>query len=208
MATVYTPTFTADDLKIRAETEINSLRESLDISRSKISREAIDWADPMQVMVFRRDLIELNRITSALDDIIVLRQNIDWCPRNATVDILIDLLRGLADNPDFADLPVYLDVNGSGIDGYIVSYRGIYTNIALQSIDRVHTMTVKTMLTRMEQMRNSVVFGYKGGEFQTYGITPVWVAKYGDSNGRPVLGFELSEDRDFVVLVTGEPYPD
>ena len=204
----YTPSFTTADLRIRAETEINNLRKRLDISRNKVSSEHVDWSSPDQVIRFRQDIIELNRITSALDDVIVLRQNVDWCPRNATVDILLSLLHGLANNPDYLDLPIYLDVDGSGIDGYMNSYRGIYTNIAVHSIDRAHTVTVKTMLTRMEQMRNSVVFGYKGGEFTTYGITPVWVAEYGKSNGRPVLGFELSEDNDFVVLVTGEPYPD
>ena len=202
------PSFTVSDLKARAESVINEMCGHLETARNTAINYDINWSDPQQVFDFRSRVTDLARITSTLDDLVVLRQNIDWWPRNATVDILIEQLSNLADQRETTDLPIYMDFDGSGIDDYIISYRGIYTNIALQSISRDATMDVTTMYKRMLQMRSNVVFGYKGGEFNTYGITPVWVAEYGKSEGRPVIGFRLDLDNHCIILMTGDPYND
>ena len=202
------PSFTVSDLKARAESVINEMCGHLETARNTAINYDINWSDPQQVFDFRSRVTDLTRITGVLDDLVALRQNIDWWPRNATVDILIEQLSDLVDQPETNELPIYFDFDGSSINDYIISYRGIYTHIALQSTTRAATMDVTAMYKRMLQMRSNVMFGYKGGEFNTYGITPVWAAEYGKSDGRPVIGFRLDQNNNCIILMTGDPYDD
>ena len=161
-----------------------------------------DWGDPIVTWDFRERVSCLASVSAQLDDYLSLASITNHYNRNASVDMLLESLTSLSDQYDIASWPVYYDFDDCGVDDYMISYRGIYTCIALQKGES----TVLTLRNALNNKRRDTIYGYKGGEYRTYGITPVWVAEYGVSDGRPAQGFKLDLENKRVILITGEPY--
>lgn len=80
------------------------------------------------------------------------------------------------------------------------SYRGFYRFLALERT------TDPVMVNQFRDMVESAIGGtfegYKGGEYTMSRMTPVWVAPYGDTSDRGIVGVSVEGNR--VILEVGE----
>lgn len=73
------------------------------------------------------------------------------------------------------DYPVIFDVvkfHPTGID----SWRGVYSELALEYSSEGEPMSAKQFLTILKETMSKTLVGYKGGDFLMGKTTPVWVA--------------------------------
>lgn len=70
------------------------------------------------------------------------------------------------------------------------SYRGDYSHLALgfRLPDGGRAMTVADLIAECEEADGATYEGYKGGDYQMTGSTPLWVANYGDATGTALIG--------------------
>ena len=81
------------------------------------------------------------------------------------------------------------------------SYRGYYSDLALEP-ESNEPKTVEALLHQLKAALDKEYMGYKGGDFLMDGSTPLWVSKYGEGDGRAIIG--IQQDIEKVVLVTKE----
>ena len=114
-----------------------------------------------------------------------------------TIHYLIQRLK------DFkSDLTVVEDTKGWGLDlTWFHSYRGFYSDLAIIP-DNENTCTVGELIQALEKSIGETYAGYKGGQFEMTPRTFVWLANYGQSNGRMVINVKL--EGDYAVLITAE----
>lgn len=112
-----------------------------------------------------------------------------------TLDKLIAVIENLTDQ----SIAVVLDYDPEVSVGSTDSYRGYYADMALQpsrtqiSADKLYVI--------LKLAHGSTFEGYKGGDFEMEGDTPLWVAAYG-STGRALMGASEVDGR--LVLHTKE----
>lgn len=111
-----------------------------------------------------------------------------------TLGELIDLLAELPENA----LVVYDD--GKDAPNEFCSYRGIYRDLSLEPGSTAPT--VKTLLERAQEANGKTYKGYKGGDFTMGRNTPIWVAFYGDSTERGIIGHTFDADNNMLSLNT------
>lgn len=81
--------------------------------------------------------------------------------------------------------------------GHPDSYRGYYSDLAFDKIDR--KMTAGEALEMAKNCMGEIFEGYKGGDYMMGRNTPIWLAEYG-SCGMKIMGInddgslELKED--------------
>ena len=68
------------------------------------------------------------------------------------------------------------------------SFRGYYEQIAFEPKDNV---TVGEMLVEAQKALGATFHGYKGGEFEMYEYTDVWIAEYGTCHDAQKIGILL-----------------
>ncbi len=105
---------------------------------------------------------------------------------------------------------------GSLEPGTFHSYRGDYSQLGLEPVERTSTggACVGPFLDRCLNALSTTFSGYKGGEFDMGPETSVWVANYGDTSKTVIVGVvankywaylvtksDLSDDCDDLVEV-------
>lgn len=99
-----------------------------------------------------------------------------------------------------ADMPVVLDYNTSLSVTAPHSYRGYYSDLAIEPTENV--VTTKEIHEQLTDVLDTELTGYKGGEFLMDSSVPVWVSEYGSVSGRALMGAIIIEGK--VVLMTKE----
>lgn len=110
-----------------------------------------------------------------------------------TLDALITALVTCPDQ----DAPIEI---GGCPAGEFDSYRGYYDQLALGT--GLEPKTVGELLAKASEAKGKVFQGYKGGDFQMHGRTPVWFSEYGESSGIAIVG--INHDDDVVQLLTAD----
>lgn len=104
-------------------------------------------------------------------------------------------------------LPVVFDVakyHPIGID----SWRGIYSELALEYSDKGKPMIVSEFLKMLKNTIGKTLTGYKGGDFLMGKTTPVWVANYGECQGfrkdkyKETAVIDVIEKKSKVIIKT------
>ncbi|MDD5543867.1 MAG: hypothetical protein PHX83_11895 [Acidobacteriia bacterium] len=78
------------------------------------------------------------------------------------------------------------------------SYRGYYCDLAFELTDG--TRAASELLAECKGAMGKVFTGYKGGDFVMGALTPLWVSKYGESEGVRLIsvsvggGIETAEE--------------
>lgn len=98
-----------------------------------------------------------------------------------TLDSFSAIIEGLADKT----IPVVVDYNKHVGVGSLDSYRGYYADLALEPTST--PITAEQLYVKLKQAHGTTFTGYKGGDFEMDGDTPLWVAEYG-STGRAAIG--------------------
>jgi hypothetical protein len=80
------------------------------------------------------------------------------------------------------------------------SYRGYYSDLALERSDEVNS--VRDLLSKLLNVQDQELTGYKGGEFLMTDDTPLWISEYGNSSGIAIISTKI--ERDVFYLVTKE----
>lgn len=90
----------------------------------------------------------------------------------------------------------------NGLSPYMEnSYRGYYSDLALDWLPLGHTCTVETLLRRLKGAVDNTYEGYKGGDNFMDGKTPLWASQYGtSSDSRAIMSIQLRGDQ--VIIVT------
>ena len=96
------------------------------------------------------------------------------------------------------DLPVYFD-NGQHPD-YIDSWRGIYSELALNHSSEGEPMACGDFVSMLEEADGKTFTGYKGGDYKMDGNTDVWMDNYGEYTSMTISGARIMDNR--VVLCT------
>ncbi len=113
-----------------------------------------------------------------------------------TVTELITLLTG-CDQSKFVRLGL---ADFAPID-MLKSYRGFYEQLAVgYSQNNDAELTVGEFKTALEAIIGEMVTGYKGGEYEILGTTPVWIDNTGQAFGNGVIS--ICEGDDQVTLIT------
>ena len=73
------------------------------------------------------------------------------------------------------------------------SYRGYYSDLALESTNEIYTVQELIDLIKCESL-GKVFEGYKGGDFTMIPDTPVWISTYG------CCGFKIMSIKDGDIL--------
>jgi hypothetical protein len=79
------------------------------------------------------------------------------------------------------------------------SYRGYYSDLALESSDE--PITVSDLLSTLRLALGKTYGGYKGGDYVMGEDTPLWNAAYGDC-GRAIMGMDVMQGG--VIIFTKE----
>lgn len=109
---------------------------------------------------------------------------------------LIDFLNGVVP----ADVPVVLDYNTKLSVAAPHSYRGYYSDLAIEPTENV--VTARVLQQELTDILDTELTGYKGGEFLMDVSVPVWISHYGSSSGCALMGASVVGDK--VVLMTKE----
>lgn len=92
----------------------------------------------------------------------------------------------------FCEFDKYISFCFGGLKpGKVNSYRGYYDHVAIEPDGEFRT--VQEFLLHLESIYNTVMTGYKGGDYLMDADTPVWVAKYGKTSSTRVIGVEETE---------------
>lgn len=83
----------------------------------------------------------------------------------------------------------------------IDSWRGSYSELALNYTEEGLPMKVSGFLKLLKDSLGKKFTGYKGGEFIMHKGTPIWVANYGDSGNTAVIN--VVDDGYRVIIITG-----
>ncbi|HEC65520.1 MAG TPA: hypothetical protein ENI23_09510 [bacterium] len=83
----------------------------------------------------------------------------------------------------------------------LISYRGYYTDLALDYDDDVIGTNVRQLLKMFEEADGRTYEGYKGGDFTMHRKTLVWVAPYG-SCGRMLV--DVQSKKNITTIITQE----
>ena len=78
------------------------------------------------------------------------------------------------------------NLNPTGFD----SYRGYYSDLALEYTTENSYMTAGELLKKAEECIGKTFTGYKGGEFEMTEDTTLWIANYGKSTHILVTGIK------------------
>src|ERR1700730_9480836 len=76
---------------------------------------------------------------------------------------------------------------GGYVPGEIASYRGYYSHLAIDWLDRGQECTVNKLLTAAKRAVGDAYFGYKGGEYVMDADTPIWAAHWGDCTSTAII---------------------
>lgn len=109
---------------------------------------------------------------------------------------LIDFLNGVKSS----DVPVVLDYNTNLSVSGPHSYRGYYSDLAIEPTENV--VTVRELHQQLDEILDTEMTGYKGGEFLMDSTVPVWISSYGSASGRALMSATIVGDK--VVLLTKE----
>lgn len=109
---------------------------------------------------------------------------------------LIDFLNDVVP----ADMPVVLDYNTKLSAAAPHSYRGYYSDLAIEPTENV--VTARVLQQELTDILDTELTGYKGGEFLMDSTVPVWVSGYGSASGRAVMSAAVIDSK--VVLLTKE----
>lgn len=74
--------------------------------------------------------------------------------------------------------------------GGVCSYRGFYSQLAIEPVQKEKPTTVADLLDTLRDAVGKTFTGYKGGEYVMDRDTPVWVSEYGCSSGLQVYAVE------------------
>ena len=106
-----------------------------------------------------------------------------------TLGELIDVLASFDE-----DLYAFFE-NGSVPDVIPISYRGYYDQLALGDTggsywmkNRPKNPTVKNLLKGLKDVNNTVVTGYKGGDYDVNLKTNIWYSNYSFASGIKIVG--------------------
>lgn len=113
--------------------------------------------------------------------------------QNMSLGALINALKALP-NQDM----LVVGTDGASPDS-LNSYRGYYSDLAIQPSRPGRLNTVAKLLAALEGALGETFEGYKGGEFTMERYTPMWWASYGDC-GDAI--HEVSVQGDVVVITT------
>ncbi len=134
-------------------------------------------------------MVDLQKLVDAMSEM----GRITRANYHLTLGKLIEELKKLPD-----DKQVVFSSGGS--PNYADSYRGYYSDLALESTDGA--ITVAQLRATAESALGHTFTGYKGGDFVMSSNTPLWCAAYGCC-GPAIVG--ITDDIDGrVVLVTKE----
>lgn len=111
---------------------------------------------------------------------------------------IIDALKALP-----SDAHLQFDFGGLTPIG-LCSYRGDYSDLAVQYSDGASGCTVGKALEIFESGVMKHFTGWKGGEFLMTRNTIVWVAQNGDTSGTVITKIERDNDRDWLVIIHTE----
>lgn len=95
------------------------------------------------------------------------------------------------------DMPVVLSDDTTRGPGKARSYRGYYSDLAF-SPER--PTTVGAFLEACRSALGKTFEGYKGGDFVMDESTPLWIAPYGESTDRAIIGSSIVNGT-FVLLI-------
>lgn len=109
-----------------------------------------------------------------MDGLSAEQQRVRAASAQLTLGELIDLLKGL---------PVQSLVRGLGT---LRSYRGYYSDLAFEPVDG--TRSVGDLLAACQRAMGQVYTGYKGGDYVMGALTPLWVAKWGETSLETPIG--------------------
>lgn len=79
------------------------------------------------------------------------------------------------------------------------SYRGYYEQLAI-GYSNEGEITVEQFDQMLRESLTKTFHGYKGGEYDMYESTPVWVANHGEGGGTAVVN--VQDDRWRVRIIT------
>ena len=82
--------------------------------------------------------------------------------------------------------------------GDAMSYRGYYSDLAFEPVNT--PVTCGELLQECKRVAGETLQGYKGGDFLMGADTPLWIAEYGGSGGRAVVGISASEGRAVLAI--------
>lgn len=80
------------------------------------------------------------------------------------------------------------------------SYRGYYSDLAIDFECSYSTKTVKEFLPTLEEAVGKTFEGYKGGDFHMPAATPIWVSRYGQASGALVRGVSHDKHTCWIEL--------
>ena len=83
----------------------------------------------------------------------------------------------------------------------LISYRGYYTDLALDYDDDVIGTNVRQLLKTFEEADGRTYEGYKGGDYTMHRKTLVWIAPYG-SCGRMLV--DIQSKNNITTIITQE----
>lgn len=121
-------------------------------------------------------------------------------PDRWTLGTLVDALERM--NPDAVVLG--LDAPDGGSDPELVfdSYRGYYTDLAIEPGE--HHMRARNLLLLARNALGHVFTGYKGGDFPMHRRSPLWLSQYGTASGLRVCGMCEVSPGEFAFLVADD----
>lgn len=115
---------------------------------------------------------------------------------------LIILLRNLP-----ISTPIRLEIEGElMIPDDLISWRGIYAELALEYYRGDTDIKVGDVLGEFESAVGTTFEGYKGGEFIMSRQTPVWADHYGLANHWAIVGIDLVDGVAIIRTENQEAY--
>ena len=97
------------------------------------------------------------------------------------------------------------NLNPTGFD----SYRGYYSDLALEYTTENSYMTAGELLKKAEECIGKTFTGYKGGEFEMTEDTTLWIANYGKSTDVVVTGIkDIFGDGSYLEITYKEKEDD
>lgn len=81
------------------------------------------------------------------------------------------------------------------------SYRGYYSDLALEYTTENNCMTAGKLLKKAEECIGKTFIGYKGGEFEMAEDTTLWLSNYGKCTNLLVTGIkDVYDDGSFLEI--------
>lgn len=78
------------------------------------------------------------------------------------------------------------------------SYRGYYEQLAIM-VEAKATMRVGSFVELLESKIDTVMEGYKGGEYNIDPMKEVWISNYGEASGSRVTGVRRAEWNTYLT---------